>query len=66
MLPLYYLDSLGWCQVSDQERESPFIGMKLQTVLGEGGRMMAQGSPDLLLKKLDLVVNTSSNQTIYI
>lgn len=40
--------------------------MKFQTVLGEGGRMMAQGSPDLPLKKLDPVGKTSSNQTIYV
>ena len=40
--------------------------MNFQTVLGEGGRMMAQGSPDLPLKKLDPVGKTSSNQTIYV
>lgn len=41
-------------------------GLKSQTMLGEGGRMMVQGGPDLPLTKLDPVGKTSSNQTMYI
>lgn len=39
--------------------------MKFQTVLGEGGRMMAQTGPDPPLRKLGPVGKTGSNQIMY-
>ena len=55
---------MGWCQVSDQEHESAFIGVRVRVVLGERGRVRAQTGREPPLRKLGPVGETGSNQII--